>query len=402
MPEFKLVPLSIGLETLGGIASPVIFRGTPIPAKRVEEFSTAADNQTSVELSLYVGECLFVKNNRRLGKFHLQNIPEQKRGVPKVKVEFSINKHAELVLSATVLGSIAKAENRFDLSDAFEQDYVAEALEQAKQLQAEEEVEKKKIEAISRAKAVLSEAEERLSASANAELSRKVAELGLLLDSGSIEDIQVRTEDIQRHLYSPFSTNFNFGDLFGYVPTGRPSSKRTERSPRPAVKVPPTQSQEGINQELSNTTSRMPLGRIFGGSSFPIDPRLCFVLMPFREKYQAVYDDHIKTIVEKAGLKCERADEIKGSNIITRDIWERINTSRFLIADLTEQNANVFYELGLAHALGKDVILVTQSMEFVPFDLKALRCLVYSFTPRGMIEFEERLSATIQGVMKTN
>ncbi len=72
-----------------------------------------------------------------------------------------------------------------------------------------------------------------------------------------------------------------------------------------------------------------------------------------------------------------------------------------MIADLTGQNANVFYELGLAHAISKDVVLVTQSMEFVPFDLKSIRCIVYQYTPSGMKNFEKKLADTIDSIMQS-
>ena len=122
--------------------------------------------------------------------------------------------------------------------------------------------------------------------------------------------------------------------------------------------------------------------------------------MPFAKKFQPIFDDHILPTVKKAGLRCERADEIRGVQLITWDIWECVNRARFLIAELTDQNANVFYELGLAHALSKDVILLAQSMDFVPFDLKALRCICYEFTPRGTQRLERELSETIQSLMK--
>ena len=122
--------------------------------------------------------------------------------------------------------------------------------------------------------------------------------------------------------------------------------------------------------------------------------------MPFSDRFQPIYDDHIRPEVQRAGLRCERADEIRGTSLITWDIWEKINRARFLIADLTDRNPNVFYELGLAHAISKDVILLTQSMDFVPFDLKALRCIVYEFTPRGVQLLENKLSETIASLMK--
>ncbi len=80
----------------------------------------------------------------------------------------------------------------------------------------------------------------------------------------------------------------------------------------------------------------------------------------------------------------------------------KYQASRFIIANLTKKNPNVFYELGIAHAIGKEVILITQTMEDVPFDLKALRCIVYSFTPRGMKEMESTVRKTIKEIMRSS
>ena len=150
----------------------------------------------------------------------------------------------------------------------------------------------------------------------------------------------------------------------------------------------------------SKTAER--IGRIFGGGEFTLDSNLCFVLMPFEEKMRPIYDGHICKIIESERLNCLRADEIVGTNLITWDVWEKINRARFLIADLTGKNANVFYEVGLAHALGKEVILLTQTMGDVPFDLKALRCIVYSYTPKGMKDMEIKLKETIIELIKSS
>jgi hypothetical protein len=124
--------------------------------------------------------------------------------------------------------------------------------------------------------------------------------------------------------------------------------------------------------------------------------------MPFQSALQPIYDDHIKAVVEGESLACLRADNIFGTQQITRDIWEHINRARFLIADLTGQNPNVFYELGIAHTLNKKVILLTQSMDDVPFDLKTLRCLVYKYTPPGMKDLEQKLRRTIRDLMSSS
>ena len=135
----------------------------------------------------------------------------------------------------------------------------------------------------------------------------------------------------------------------------------------------------------------MQINPIFTGRKFSIENDLCFVLMPFRDDLRSVYDDHIKKVVEALGLRCQRADDIFRNTAIIEDIWESINKARFIIADLTGKNPNVFYEVGVAHTVGKDVVLTTQSIDDVPFDLRHLRHIQYTYTPRGMEAFEQQL-----------
>ena len=112
--------------------------------------------------------------------------------------------------------------------------------------------------------------------------------------------------------------------------------------------------------------------------------------------------DHIRTQRSKAsdGLSCTlRADDIYDNRPIIEDIWRYTNEARMLIAELTGRNPNVFYETSIAHTVGKEVTLITQSMDDVPFDLKHLRCIVYEYTPRGMATLEQTLKNTILNVL---
>lgn len=104
----------------------------------------------------------------------------------------------------------------------------------------------------------------------------------------------------------------------------------------------------------------------------------CFVIMPFSPIFNAEYKDVIRPAVEAAGLTCIRGDEIYSEPQIMADIWKHIRSSIVIIAELTGRNTNVFYEVGLAHALGKPVIIITRNEEDAPFDLKALRYLYYN------------------------
>lgn len=126
-----------------------------------------------------------------------------------------------------------------------------------------------------------------------------------------------------------------------------------------------------------------------------------FVLMPFRSELLPVYDDHIKSVCERQSLSCMRADDLFGSKTIISEVWELIANSRVLVADCTGRNPNVFYELGIAHTLGKKVILIAQSEDDIPFDIRHLRYIKYEYTPRGMKAFESALSAFISEELKS-
>jgi hypothetical protein len=109
------------------------------------------------------------------------------------------------------------------------------------------------------------------------------------------------------------------------------------------------------------------------------------MLMPYSpKKLTDIYERYVKQpIVDELGLKCVRADDLYRSTPIMRDVWVQINRARIIVAELTDKNANVFYELGLAHVLGKRVILIAQSVDFIPFDLRGIRTIVYNDGPAG-------------------
>lgn len=103
----------------------------------------------------------------------------------------------------------------------------------------------------------------------------------------------------------------------------------------------------------------------------------CFVAMPFASLFEREYTRVIKPAVEGAGLVCVRGDEIYSDQSIVQDIWKSLRTARVVVAELSGRNPNVMYEVGLAHALGKPIILLTRNQDDVPFDLKSLRYVFY-------------------------
>jgi hypothetical protein len=103
----------------------------------------------------------------------------------------------------------------------------------------------------------------------------------------------------------------------------------------------------------------------------------CFVIMPFDSLFKIQYERVIRPAIEDLGFKCVRGDEIYSKPNIMADIWRCLRSTRLVVAELTGRNANVFYEVGLAHAIGKPIILLTRDENDVPFDLKALRYCYY-------------------------
>jgi len=128
-----------------------------------------------------------------------------------------------------------------------------------------------------------------------------------------------------------------------------------------------------------------------------IDPTLCFVLMPFRDKFNEYYTEIIKPAAKDAGLAALRSDEIYGTKPVIRDIWEQIWKARAVVADVTTKNPNVNYELGMCHSLGVPTVLITQSMDDVPFDYQHRRCILYD---TSRTKWDEKLRHDITETLK--
>jgi len=127
----------------------------------------------------------------------------------------------------------------------------------------------------------------------------------------------------------------------------------------------------------------------------------CFVLMPFGGYFDTYYHDIYTPAIEAAGLESIRADSLFSSGSVVEQIWDELNKSAVLIAELTGKNANVFYELGLSHAIAKPVVIVTGSLDDVPFDLRHLRVIVYDVNMPGWDDkLQEDLTEYIRAAQK--
>lgn len=103
----------------------------------------------------------------------------------------------------------------------------------------------------------------------------------------------------------------------------------------------------------------------------------CFTIMPYGDWFDVYYNEIYTPAIEEAGLVSKRADDLYRPSSIVHDIWQYTKECQIVLADLTGKNPNVLYELGLAHAIAKPVILIVEKMEDIPYDLRALRIIEY-------------------------
>lgn len=128
---------------------------------------------------------------------------------------------------------------------------------------------------------------------------------------------------------------------------------------------------------------------------------LVAVMMPFEAKFTPVYET-LREASAAAGMRCQRADDIWKNEHILDDVLELIWTARVVVADLTDRNANVFYEAGIAHTIGRDVVLTTQNMEHVPFDLRSIRALNYYPNGEGLVALKDGLRARLETLVNAS
>jgi hypothetical protein len=120
-----------------------------------------------------------------------------------------------------------------------------------------------------------------------------------------------------------------------------------------------------------------------------------FVVMPFREDLKEIYDPHIRAVADRLGKSVSRADDFFNATTVLSDVWSSIANAELLVADCTGRNASVFYEVGIAHTIGKPVILIAQQEEDIPFDVQQFRCILYEQTADGLRTLERSLERAI-------
>ncbi len=199
-----VTPLSLGVETLGGVMTRLIERNTTIPAKRSEVFSTAADSQTSVEIHVLQGEREMSRDNRTLGRFHLEGIPPAPRGIPQVEVTFDIDANGILNVSAKDKGTAKEQKITITHSSGLAKGEVEKMVSEAKSHEAEDKQRREEIEQRNRAEnlayqmeKLLRDNKEKLSAASVKEIEDAVAEVHKVREKGTAAEVKSAAERLE-------------------------------------------------------------------------------------------------------------------------------------------------------------------------------------------------------------
>jgi hypothetical protein len=153
--------------------------------------------------------------------------------------------------------------------------------------------------------------------------------------------------------------------------------------------------------KLSRHSRGMAVTPVFGRPADLEEKADVFVLMPYKAEMANVYTQHIKKLEKKLKVKIRRADDSFAPKPFMTKVWEGICAARMVIADCTEKNPNVFYEIGIAHMVGKPVVLITRSKNDIPADLQHIEYIEYSYDPEGTKDLLKKLSDIIKKELQT-
>ena len=204
-----VTPLSLGVETQGGVMTKIIERNTTIPTKKSQIFSTAVDNQTQVEVNVLQGEREFARDNKQLGLFKLDGILPAMRGVPQIEVTFDIDANGIVNVSAKDLGTGKEQHITITSNTNMSKDDIEKAIRDAEQYAAEDKKRREEVDRRNDAEnlvyaveKLISENGEHISAADKDELQQKVASVKSALAQNNMDMIQSTKDDLQKKMYS--------------------------------------------------------------------------------------------------------------------------------------------------------------------------------------------------------
>ena len=204
-----VTPLSLGIETMGGVSTKVIDRNTTIPAKKSQIFSTAADGQTSVEVHVLQGEREFAKDNKTLGVFHLDGIAPAPRGIPQIEVTFDIDANGIVHVSAKDLGTGKENNITITSNTNMSKEDIDKAVKEAEQYAAEDKKRREEIDIrngadqmVYQTEKTISEFGDKISADEKAKIESAKDALKEALKGDNMEDIKQKQEALQKEVYA--------------------------------------------------------------------------------------------------------------------------------------------------------------------------------------------------------
>ena len=206
-----VTPLSLGIETMGGVFTRLIDRNTTIPTTKSQIFSTAADGQTSVEVHVLQGEREMAAGNKTLGRFQLTGIAPAPRGVPQIEVTFNIDRNGIVNVSAKDLGTGNEQKVTITSSTNLTEDEINQRVKEAEQYAAEDKKRKEEVETLNRADSMIFEIEkqlrelgDKLSAEDKATVENELAEFKKIREGGDAEQIKNAMESFTQKVYAVF------------------------------------------------------------------------------------------------------------------------------------------------------------------------------------------------------
>ena len=204
-----VTPLSLGIETLGGVCTRIIERNTTIPTKKSQIFSTAADGQTSVEIHILQGEREMAAGNTTLGRFSLDGIPSAPRGVPQIEVTFDIDANGIVNVSATDKGTGKEQHITITSSSNMSQEDIDKAVKEAEKFAEEDKRAKEAVDTKNQAENLIFQSEktlgelgDKVDAAEKADIQAEIDRLKETVKNGSTEDIKAGTEELQKKFYA--------------------------------------------------------------------------------------------------------------------------------------------------------------------------------------------------------
>ena len=234
-----VTPLSLGIETLGGVMTTLIPRNSTIPTRKSEIFSTAADNQTSVEVHVLQGERPLARDNRTLGRFHLVGLPPAPRGVPQIEVTFDIDANGIVNVSAKDLGTGKEQKITITASSGLSKDEVDRMMKEAESHADEDKRRREEIEARNRAdqavygaERMLQDAGDKLPASERQAVERATEELKKAIGANDTASINRAMEELTRAQHKAAEALYRRSQGGGAGPTGpEPGAGQTTGAP---------------------------------------------------------------------------------------------------------------------------------------------------------------------------